>query len=142
MQIRLTYTPRYLPPVLKSPRIPFIIRPITSGVSDKLAAAFVAPEMARHLAFLENQLETAPGVEESSGGGYLCGPRLTAADILMIYPLQMARQRAGGLRYGKEGKKIADQFPRVWEYLRRLENEPGYKRAEEKIRRVVENQSK
>ncbi|KAL1840017.1 hypothetical protein VTJ49DRAFT_934 [Mycothermus thermophilus] len=119
--------------ILKSPRIPFLIRPITSGVSSKLAAAFLAPELARNLAFLEEQLKTAPGT------GYLCGPHLTAADILMVFPLQLARQRAGGLTHGKEGKKILDQFPAVWEYLERLENEPGYKRAEEKAKQWEED---
>ncbi|KAL2272036.1 hypothetical protein VTJ83DRAFT_1407 [Remersonia thermophila] len=119
--------------VLKSPRIPFLIRPITSRVSNQLAAAFVAPELARNLAFLEEQLKTAPG-GDGSGKGYLCGPHLTAADILMVFPLQVARQRAGGLTHGKEGKQLAEQFSVVWEYLERLESEPGCKRAEEQTR--------
>ncbi|KAK4039423.1 hypothetical protein C8A01DRAFT_47136 [Parachaetomium inaequale] len=115
--------------ILKSPKIPFFIRPITSSVVDKMFAAFLAPEMAKHMAFLESQLESSPG-----NGGYLCGAYLTAADILMSFPLQLACERVGGLSAGKGKGKIADEFPKLWAYLKRLEQEPGYQRAEAKIK--------
>jgi len=117
--------------VLKGPKIPFFIRPITSSVADKLGAAFLAPEMAKQLGFLESQLETSP-----DGGSYLCGAHLTAADILMSFPLQMARERAAGLSSGKGQQTMADKYPKVWAYLKRLEDEPGYKLAEAKIKEL------
>ncbi len=116
--------------VLKSPKIPFLIRPITSAVVDKMFAAFLEPEMDTHLAFLESQLETSPG-----GGDYLCGAHLTAADILMSFPVMLARERVTLLGAAKAQGKLA-KYPRVWAYLKRLEEEPGYKRAEAKIKEV------
>lgn len=116
---------------MKSPRIPFFIRPVTARVVDKLFEAFVVPEVSKHLAFLESQLETSPG-----GGGYLCGAHLTAADILMVFPLLVAKSEMGRLSAGKGQAKLADQYPQLWAYLRRLEEEPGYKRAAAKMEQL------
>jgi glutathione S-transferase len=92
-------------------------------------ASFVAPELSKHMAFLESQLESSPG-----NGEYLCGAHLTAADILLSFPLQLARKRSGGLSAGEGKGKIADEFPKLWTYLKRLEELPGYKRAEAKVK--------
>lgn len=87
--------------------------------------------MAKHFAFLESQLETAPG-----GGPYLCGSHLTAADILISFPLITAKGRVGELHEGKGEPRFLDKYPKVWAYLRRLQEEPGYKRAEAKIKEL------
>jgi glutathione S-transferase len=97
-------------------------------VADKIMVAFVVRQMAIHLAFLEAQLETSPG-----NGKYLCGARLTAADILISYPLIEARERVGSFSVAGKKQKLADSYPRVWAYLDRLMQEPGYKRAEARI---------
>jgi glutathione S-transferase len=47
--------------------------------------------------------------------------------------LLQARERADELRAGEGQAKLAEKYPKLWEYLRRLEQEPGYKRAEAKI---------
>jgi glutathione S-transferase len=61
---------------------------------------------------------------------------LTAADILMSFPLQMARERVASLSSGKGQRTMADEYPKVWAYLKRLEDEPGYKLAEAKIKEL------
>ncbi|AEO57244.1 hypothetical protein MYCTH_2303157 [Thermothelomyces thermophilus ATCC 42464] len=119
--------------ILHGPKVPFFIRPITSSVVDKLFAVYLGPEIANHLAFLESQLETSPG-----NGQYLCGPSLTAADILMSYPLQAAKQRFAQVTAGKGKGTLGDNFPKVWAYLKRLEEEPGFKRAEARIKQELE----
>ncbi len=70
-----------------------------------------------HFEFLEQQLDTAP-----NGGGYLCGPNLTGADIMLSFPLI-----AGGEKMGM-GK-----FTKLCAYVDRLQNEPGYKKAADNI---------
>lgn len=119
---------------MKGPKIPFLIRPVVGAVADKLYGAFVRPNMEKHLGFLQKLLETAP-----NGGPYLCGEHLTAADILMTYPLLTAKSRLQEI----DGKrKLVDAFPKVWAYVERLEKEDGYKRARERIEKVEATKSK
>jgi glutathione S-transferase len=113
--------------VLKGPKIPFFIRPITASIVDKLFETFVIPEMVKHFSFLESQLESSPG-----NGQYLCGSHLTTADILIGFPLQLARMGLDGHSVGKGQGTIKDKFPKLWAYLKRLEEEPGFKRADAK----------
>ncbi|KAK4120238.1 hypothetical protein N657DRAFT_649303 [Parathielavia appendiculata] len=117
--------------ILKGPKIPFFIRPITSSVADKMSAAFLIPELIHHLDFLESQLETSP-----DNGNYLCGNDLTTADILMSFPLQLVRERGAAVHDARGKDRLADKYPKVYAYLKRLEEEPGYKRAEAKIKEL------
>ncbi|KAK4129808.1 hypothetical protein N657DRAFT_653085 [Parathielavia appendiculata] len=71
----------------------------------------------------------------SFNGKYLCGDHLTAADILMSYPLLEAREKAGELNPPKT-EKWSEKYPKLWVYLKRLEYEPGFKRAEVKIKEL------
>lgn len=114
--------------VLRGPRIPFFIRPITSFVISNMFSALIVPELSKHFRFLESQLETSP-----DNGSYLCGTHLTAADILLSFPLLLAKEQVGQLSAGTGEAKLVDKFPKAWAYLKRLEDEPGYKRAAAKI---------
>ncbi|KAL2257007.1 hypothetical protein VTK26DRAFT_783 [Humicola hyalothermophila] len=117
--------------ILQSPKVPFFLRPITSFIVGQMFAAFVVPEMCKHFGFLESQLETAP-----DNGPYLCGKHLSAADILLSFPLLLAKEKIGGLSAGRKEGTLVDKFPQLWAYLKRLEEEPGYKRAEAKIKEL------
>ncbi len=55
-------------------------------------------------------------------GGWFCGPDLTAADILMSFPLELAVARGG----------LSDARPRLWDALRRMHERPAYIRAIER----------
>ena len=88
---------------------------ITSAVESK----FLYPTLTTHFDFLESQLATSP-----ENGEYLCGPRLTGADILMSFPLGAAKGRSP---FTKES------HPKLWAYVDRLEAFDGYKKAVQKI---------
>lgn len=75
-----------------------------------------------HLGFLESQLKTSP-----DGGKFLCGSKLTAADILMSYPMEAAQDRSGLTK---------EQYPRVWAYVDHLHENEAYKRSVRKIEEV------
>lgn len=113
---------------LKSTDIPFFIRPITSSVAGRIFNMFLLPNVKRHLQFLDQQLET-------SGGRYLCGDQLTAADILMSFPLIASKTRLDS--FGEwEGGSWEKKHPRVVEYIKLLEENPGYKKSIEEIEKV------
>ncbi|KFG82690.1 glutathione S-transferase I [Metarhizium anisopliae] len=113
---------------LKSPQVPFLVRPITSIIANRIISMFVFPNVSKHLAFLDQQLAT-------SGGKYLCGDKLTAADILMSFPVIAGSGRFNELGYF-EGGSWEKAYPRVAEYVKVLESEEGYKRSVEKIEAI------
>ncbi|SPO04511.1 related to glutathione S-transferase [Cephalotrichum gorgonifer] len=128
--------------LLSTDRVPFFIRPISSFLAAKIAEGYIFPNAKRHLAFLEDMLENPPpggekeGEKEGEGkGGYLCGSSLTAADILMSFPLLIAKSRFADA--GKwEGGSIETAFPKLWRYLERLEVEKGYRQSIEKVKEL------
>ena len=98
--------------------MPFFIKPITKGVAGKVDSSFVSPNLKTHLDFLEDQLATSPG-----GGEFFCGNELTGADILMIFPLEAAMQRA----------PIEEKtYPKLSAWVRRMQARACYKTAGEK----------
>lgn len=100
--------------------MPSFIRPITKTIVKKVDAMYFKPNFKTHFDFLESQLATA-----SNGGGYLCGDNLTAADILMSFPIQAGQKRLKIIN--------ATDYPRLNEYVNKLDNMEGYKRSVEKI---------
>ncbi|KAI5917956.1 glutathione S-transferase [Camillea tinctor] len=113
---------------LKSPNIPFFIRPLTSMVANQILAKMVFPNAKSHLGLLEKQLET-------SGGDYICGPDLTSADILLSFGLIAAKDKFETFgTWGEGGPRVL--YPKVFAYIDRLEASPGYKRSVEKIKEI------
>jgi len=104
---------------IRSPSVPFFIRPITNGVAGKIESMFLNPNFKTHLDFLEGQLASSP-----HGGEYLCGREVTGADIMMSFPLEASKGRAG---------LTEEKYPRLWAYVEKLEAREAYKRAVQKI---------
>ena len=107
--------------IRKAP-VPFFIRPVTSGVANRVTSFFLAPNFKTHYDFVEAQLQTSP-----DGGEYLCGKDLTAADILMSFPLEAGMGLSGMTK---------EQYPLIWAYVDRLYQRESYKRSVQKIEEV------
>ena len=107
---------------IKTAPVPFFIRPITNSIAGRLNSFFLEPNFKTHYSFLESQLKTSP-----EGGDYLCGKEVTAADILMSFPLEVGQARSGMSK---------EQCPLLWAYLDRLYQREAYKRAVQKIESV------
>lgn len=90
-------------------------------VANKIFALFIAPNIKKNLAMINEHLAT-------SGGAYLCNDQLTAADILMSFPLIAAQARFKDIVPGWE-----QTYPRVSEYIKTLEASPGYKKSIAKV---------
>ncbi|KAJ5247730.1 hypothetical protein N7468_002713 [Penicillium chermesinum] len=104
---------------------PFFVRPITSIVASQVESNFLTRNVEGNLEFLEERLKTAP-----DGGPFICGKNLTAADILLSFPVI-----AAGGRVLKD-KKQRDKYPLLAAYAQRLEGEDGYKAAVKKIEQI------
>ena len=104
---------------IKNAPVPFFIKPITNAVVGRVTSLFLAPNFKTHYTFLEDQLKTSPG-----GGQFLCGTDLTAADILMSFPLEAGESRSGMAK---------TDCPLLWAYVDRLHGREAYKRSVQKI---------
>ena len=95
--------------VVASP-MPFFAKPIARGISRKVNAAFVGPNLTRQLDFMEGELGKCE---------WFAGHEFTAADVQMSFPLEAAAQRAG----------LDAARPRLLAFLERIHARPAYRRA-------------
>ncbi len=64
----------------------------------------------RHLNYLDQELGGRP---------WFAGDQITAADIMMSFPLEAARERAG----------LTSEYRHLWDWLQRIHARPAYQRA-------------
>lgn len=98
--------------IRKAP-VPFFIKPVTRQIADKLVDGYVGAEMERHGAFLEQALSENP---------WLCGDEITAADILMSFPVEGFVSR----------HDQPDSLPNCKAFIERCRARPAFARAEER----------
>ncbi|KFY07253.1 hypothetical protein V492_07310, partial [Pseudogymnoascus sp. VKM F-4246] len=108
---------------IKNAPVPFFIRPVTNRVAGGIRTDYLDRNFDTTFAFLEEQIKTSPG-----GGKYMCGSNLTAADILMSFPLIAAKGRGGLLP--------KEKYPALRAYVDMLEEEEGYKKSIAKVEEV------
>jgi glutathione S-transferase len=77
------------------------------------ARGFVKSQLKLHLDYLEAELGAAP---------WFAGERFTAADVMLSFPLEAARDRAG----------LDRSRPKLFDFLQRIHARPAYRRALEK----------
>jgi glutathione S-transferase len=94
---------------IRDAKLPFFIRPIARKIADQVTGTFIAPNLDRHLAFLEGHLADRP---------WLTGAELTIADIQMSYPAEAAVARARGATPA-----------RLASFVERCRARPAYQRA-------------
>ena len=96
----------------KSP-MPFFVKPIAKGISAKVLALMVEPNLKRQLDFMEAEL----GRSE-----WFAGSEFSAADIQMSFPVEASAQRAG----------LDASRPKLMRWLKRIHARPAYQRALER----------
>jgi glutathione S-transferase len=98
--------------VQKAP-MPFFIKPIAKAISQKVLGVMVWPNLKRQFDFIEAELGRST---------WLAGDALSGADIMMSFPLEAARQRAG----------LDARHPRMLAFIERVHARPAYRRALDK----------
>ncbi len=122
-QRRYTYWLHYaegsaMPPLLMSlvfariptQPMPFFVRPVAKGITDKVLTSYIEPQLKQHLDYLESELKSRD---------WFAGRKFSAADIQMSFPIEAFAAR-GGL--GRKHARLAD-------WLKRIHARPGYQRA-------------
>ncbi|MGJ7614941.1 MULTISPECIES: glutathione S-transferase family protein [unclassified Variovorax] len=98
---------------IETARMPFFAKPIAKAIAAKAKGAFINPNIAGQLNFMEAEL----GKSE-----WFAGNEFSGADIQMSFPVE-ASQARGGL----DAKR-----PKLMAYLERIHARPAYKRALER----------
>ncbi|WP_165009023.1 glutathione S-transferase [Neisseria yangbaofengii] len=92
--------------------MPFFARPIAHKITGGVKESFLQPQLKLHLTFIEGRLKNQT---------WLLGDTLTAADVMMSFPLQAALARS------------ALDLPNIAAYVQRIETHAAYRRAEAKL---------
>jgi len=98
---------------IKESKMPFFAKPIARNIADKVLDGYVEPNINAQLDYMETEL----GRSE-----WFAGDQLTAADIMMSFPLEGAATRGG----------LDARYPHLTAFLARIHDRPGYKRALER----------
>lgn len=98
---------------IESSPMPFFIRPIAKGIASKARDAYSGPNVKRNIEYLEKYLAKT---------GWFCGDKLTAADIMLSFPLEAAATRIG----------FSAKQPNLAAFLARIKARPAYQRAVER----------
>jgi glutathione S-transferase len=92
--------------------VPFFVKPVARLIANKVDAAFVDPQSKLHFDYIESELGQST---------WLCGEDLSAADIMMSFPLE-----AAGTRFDLLG------YPNIQAFVKRCHERPAYQRALER----------
>ncbi len=95
---------------IKNSKMPFFIKPIANGISEKVLSSFVTPNITANLSFIENYLEDKQ---------WFVGDQLSGADIQMSFPLEACVSR--GIATEKQ--------PNIIAFVKNLQQRPAYQRA-------------
>jgi len=91
-------------------KAPIVVRPIAKVIANKVDAQFIAPNLTRHIAFLDGELAKSP---------WFAGD-FSAADVQMVYPMEAIAARVPGAP------------ERIKDWVTRAHARPAYQRALEK----------
>lgn len=89
---------------------PWLIRPIAKAIAHGVGQGYLDPSLKLHL----SSIETALG-----DSGWFAGSELTAADIIMSFPLEAAAARGGA----------SQGYPNILSFLARIKARPGWQAA-------------
>lgn len=93
-------------------RAPMLMRPVVKRISKATEDSFIDPRIAEHVAWWNQSLAST---------GYFVGDSLTAADIMMSFPLEAAATRAD-----------LSAAPNIADFLERIHARAAYQTALEK----------
>ncbi|KAF2170340.1 hypothetical protein M409DRAFT_64117 [Zasmidium cellare ATCC 36951] len=106
---------------IRNAPVPFFVKHITRSIAGRFDNEFLIENYATYFGFLESQLESTP-----SSGEYLCGANLTAADIMMSFPVLVGETLVNLTKY-----------PRLLAYVEMLAKGSEYQASVEEIEKMT-----
>jgi glutathione S-transferase len=94
---------------IKSTRVPFFIKPITHKIANKVLDDYILPNVMNFMVFIESHL---------GNNEWFAGDEITAADIMMSFPLEASMARI---------KK--SNYPNIDAWVKKIHLREGYKKA-------------
>ncbi|NHK27875.1 glutathione S-transferase [Parvularcula flava] len=98
---------------VKEADMPFFVKPVAKGIADKVLSNFVNPQVKNHMAYWEDSLAAT---------GWFAGTELSAADIMMSFPVEAVAARTG----------LGSDHPNLKAWLEKVHGRDTYKAALEK----------
>ena len=89
-------------------------KPLANAVTSKIKDAYVDPQTALHLGYMNNELAKAT---------WFAGGTFTAADIQMSFPIEAASAKV---------ENFSSEYPNLAAFLTRIHERPAYKKALER----------
>lgn len=89
---------------------PWLIRPIAKAIANGVGQWYLDPNLKLHLGVIERELAAT---------GWFAGPELSAADVIMSFPLEAAVARGGA----------ASGHPNIQAFLARIQSRPAWTAA-------------
>jgi glutathione S-transferase len=97
-------------------------------VANQVIGLLISPTLQKHFAMLNSYVEKSP---------YLAGEHITGADAAMSFAIVSLKTAANLEALGKwEKGTFEETFPKLWEYMGRIEKEPAWQRSVDKITEV------
>lgn len=96
-------------------------------VANLVIGQFSFPTLQKHFAMLDSYLEKST---------YLCGDRLTNADVVMAFGMVSLRSvDLAQLGTWQKGT-FQETYPNLWAYAGRIEQEPAWQKSVQKIKEL------
>lgn len=87
-----------------------LVLPIARGISKQVKSSFINPNLERQFKYLNDVL---------GKNKWFCGDEMTAADVMMSFPLEAAMSRADQI----------NSMPNIAAFVKRIHAMPSYKKA-------------
>lgn len=108
-------------------RLPWYARGMVLAVVKRLNRGFYYAEVAKNLSFLE----TIMAAQHSQGSKYFVGQKLSAADIILVFPLyeELFHSKNPEKFLGNAAKNMAKEYPHLKLWTDDMSAEPGFLKA-------------
>ncbi|KAI5948954.1 hypothetical protein KGF57_005017 [Candida theae] len=106
--------------------VPFPLSVLVKTVTGKINQGYYQPEAEKNISFLNDFLKA----QYAKGRKWFVGEKLSAADIMLSFPIQSAITSDRGITL----KPVKESYPEMYEYFQFITSQPAWITAAEKVK--------